>query len=61
MPTYMPSVAGGQNTTYFIAKPSDKVSDLPRHPDEVEHSEDCCVCGKDEGEENYPLICEKVR
>jgi len=52
-------VAGGQNTTYFIAKPSDKLSDLPRHPDEVEHSDDCLVCRKDEGEENSPIICEK--
>jgi len=53
-------VAGGQNTTYFIAKPSDKTSDLPRHPDEVEHADGCVVCRKDEeGADNPPLICEK--
>lgn len=53
------SIAAGQNTTYFLAKPNDKMSELPRHPDEVEHPEECIVCGKDE-EGNSPLICEKV-
>ncbi|SJL16851.1 related to SRM1  len=30
------SVAPGQNTTLFLVRPSDKMSDLPRHPVEVE-------------------------
>lgn len=53
-------VAAGQNTTFFLAKPNQKLSDLPRHPYELQGvPEACAVCGKDKGEEDSPLECEK--
>lgn len=55
---HLPSIAAGQNTTYFLATPSDKLSDLPRHPADLEAPEVCLVCHKDSGD---PLACDKVR
>ncbi|ETW78511.1 hypothetical protein HETIRDRAFT_386679 [Heterobasidion irregulare TC 32-1] len=49
-------IAAGQNTTYFLATPSDKLSDLPRHPADLEAPEVCLVCHKDSGD---PLACDK--
>lgn len=53
------SVAPGQNTTLLLAAPSEKMSDLPRHPD-VDAPEICVVCNV-EREGSEPLICDKVR
>ncbi|OCH96269.1 RCC1/BLIP-II protein [Obba rivulosa] len=52
-------VAAGQNTTFFLAKPNAKLSDLPRHPFEVEAPDACVVCGKDNGDDDPLLECEK--
>jgi hypothetical protein len=52
------SIAAGQNTTYFLARPNEKLSDLPRHPEEVEHADDCASCGQEKAED--PIVCEKV-
>ena len=54
-------VAAGQNTTFFIAKPSEKLSDLPRHPFEMEAPELCVVCNQDTGDDPNLLVCERVR
>ncbi|KAK0215160.1 regulator of chromosome condensation 1/beta-lactamase-inhibitor protein II [Armillaria fumosa] len=51
------SVAPGQNTTLFLVRPSDKMSDLPRHPVEVEVSDACLICRKEDEEE--ALECDK--
>ncbi|KAK0470721.1 regulator of chromosome condensation 1/beta-lactamase-inhibitor protein II [Armillaria novae-zelandiae] len=51
------SVVPGQNTTLFLARPSDKMSDLPRHPIEVEVSDACLICRKEDEEE--ALECDK--
>ncbi|KDQ62001.1 hypothetical protein JAAARDRAFT_528999 [Jaapia argillacea MUCL 33604] len=52
-------VAASQNTTFFLAKPNDKFSDLPRHPADV-HPPDLCVkCGTEKGEDDSPLECDK--
>lgn len=53
-------IAAGQNTTFFLAKPSDKLSDLPRHPADVEPPEVCVVCNEDNGDDDSPLECDKV-
>ncbi|THG99799.1 hypothetical protein EW026_g2605 [Hermanssonia centrifuga] len=52
-------IAAGQNTTFFLAKPSDKLSDLPRHPVDVEPPEVCVVCNEDNGDDDSPLACDK--
>ena len=53
-------VAAGQNTTFFLAKPSDKLSDLPRHPLDMEAPELCVVCKQDTGDDDSLLECEKA-
>ncbi|KAG8936417.1 hypothetical protein FRC03_001989 [Tulasnella sp. 419] len=50
-------IAAGQNTTFFIAVPGD--TELPRHPEEVDHPETCVICSKDLGEDVLELECEK--
>jgi hypothetical protein len=54
------SIAAGQNTTFFLAKPSSKLSDLPRHPVDVHPSSECIVCGIDDGDDDAALQCDKV-
>jgi len=54
------SVAAGQNTTFFLAKPNSKLSDLPRHPVDVHPSPECVVCGIDDGDDDAALQCDKV-
>jgi hypothetical protein len=54
------SIAAGQNTTFFLAKPNAKLSDLPRHPVDVHPSPECMVCGIDEGDDDDALQCDKV-
>ncbi|KIM60123.1 hypothetical protein SCLCIDRAFT_16396 [Scleroderma citrinum Foug A] len=53
------SVAAGQHTTLFLARPNDKFSELPRHPLEIDAPELCLVCGNDNGEDDSPLECDK--
>ncbi|EGN96958.1 hypothetical protein SERLA73DRAFT_185217 [Serpula lacrymans var. lacrymans S7.3] len=53
------SIAAGQNTTLFLAKPNSKLSDLPRHPVEVEAPDLCVVCEKDNGDDDPALECDK--
>jgi hypothetical protein len=61
-PDYGPSsISAGQNTTFFLARPSDKFSDLPRHPVDLEAPAECVECQKDNGEDDAPLECDKVR
>ena len=55
------SIAASQNTTIFLARPNDKYSDLPRHPENVDSAEECVVCSRDRGEDDSPLACDKVR
>ncbi|KAF9456066.1 regulator of chromosome condensation 1/beta-lactamase-inhibitor protein II [Collybia nuda] len=52
-------IAAGQNTTLFLAKPNDKLSDLPRHPIDVQAPQLCVPCGKENGEDDSPLECDK--
>ncbi|KAF8959620.1 regulator of chromosome condensation 1/beta-lactamase-inhibitor protein II [Flammula alnicola] len=52
-------IAAGQNTTLFLAKPNDKFTDMPRHPEDVNPPPFCVGCGKDSGEDNSPLECDK--
>ncbi|KAF7793518.1 hypothetical protein EIP86_004632 [Pleurotus ostreatoroseus] len=52
-------IAGGQCTTLFIAKPSEKLTDLPRHPEDMEAPDFCVVCNEDHGDDNAPLECDK--
>jgi hypothetical protein len=54
------SVAAGQHTTLFLAKPNAKFSDLPRYPLEVDAPELCIVCDKDNGDDDPALECDKV-
>ncbi|KAF5341225.1 hypothetical protein D9611_005924 [Ephemerocybe angulata] len=49
-------IAAGQNTTLFLARPNDKFSELPRHPEEVQPPPSCVKCKKDTGD---PLECDK--
>lgn len=49
-------IAAGQNTTLFLAKPNDKFSELPRHPEDVQPPTSCPRCRRDEGD---PLECDK--
>ncbi|KAF8514474.1 RCC1/BLIP-II [Gautieria morchelliformis] len=54
------SIAAGQNTTFFLAKPNEKLSDLPRHPVQLDGVPQACViCEEDRGDEDSPLECEK--
>ncbi|KAJ7230705.1 regulator of chromosome condensation 1/beta-lactamase-inhibitor protein II [Mycena pura] len=53
-------IAASQNTTFFIAKPIGKYSDLPRHPIDVDPPETCIQCGEDHGEDGPEVLeCEK--
>ncbi|KAI9572017.1 regulator of chromosome condensation 1/beta-lactamase-inhibitor protein II [Boletus coccyginus] len=52
------SVAAGQHTTLFLAKPNEKLSELPRHP-EVDAPELCLACNKDNGDDDPALECDK--
>jgi len=52
-------IAAGQNTTFFLASPNEKLSNLPRHPEEVEAPDVCVVCNEDKGDDDPPLECEK--
>lgn len=54
-------MAAGQNTTFFIAKPGEKLSDMPRHPYDMEAPELCVICNLDTGDDGSLLECEKVR
>ncbi|KAI0741335.1 RCC1/BLIP-II [Daedaleopsis nitida] len=52
-------IAAGQNTTFILARPNEKFSDLPRHPYEIEAPENCVVCDEDHGDDDAPLECDK--
>lgn len=52
-------IAAGQNTTFFLARPNDKLSDLPRHPVDLDTPQECIVCSQDNGEDDSPLECDK--
>ena len=54
------SIAAGQNTTFFLARPNEKLSDLPRHPADLDTPQECIVCCHDNGEDDSPLECDKV-
>jgi hypothetical protein len=54
------SIAAGQNSTLILAKPNQKLSDLPRHPVDVQPPMLCVKCNKDNGEDDPPLECDKV-
>jgi len=54
------SIAAGQNTTFFLARPNDKLSDLPRHPADLDTPQECIVCSQDNGDDDSPLECDKV-
>jgi len=61
IPTYrVTSIAPGQNTTFFLARPNDKLSDLPRHPADLDTPQECIVCFQDNGDDDSPLECDKV-
>ncbi|KAI0730901.1 RCC1/BLIP-II [Earliella scabrosa] len=53
-------VAAGQNTTFILARPNDKFSDLPRHPLDVNPPDICVVCDQDTGDDDAPLECDKA-
>ena len=52
--------AAGAHTTCFPAKPNDKLSELPIHPELSDLSELCIVCQQEKDEDDSPLECEKV-
>ncbi|KAF9038676.1 regulator of chromosome condensation 1/beta-lactamase-inhibitor protein II [Panaeolus papilionaceus] len=52
-------IAAGQNTTCFLAKPNEKFSDMPRHPEEVNPPQVCGKCQRDDGEDASTLECDK--
>ena len=52
------SIAGGQNSAFFLVTPNEKYSDLQRHPAELDTPEECLICHQDNGD---PLACDKVR
>ncbi|GBE86634.1 predicted protein [Sparassis crispa] len=52
-------IAAGQNTTFFLAGPNEKMSNLPRHPVDVDAPELCVLCNKDNGDDDAPLECDK--
>ncbi|KAI5454507.1 hypothetical protein NCC49_003405 [Naganishia albida] len=51
-------VAAAAYTTYWLAHPNSKSSDLERWPLDIPSPDDCIVCGKDQ-KNNNPLECEK--
>ncbi|KAF8584248.1 RCC1/BLIP-II [Ramaria rubella] len=54
-------IAAGQNTTFFLARPNQKLSDLPRHPIQLDGvPQACVVCEEDKGDDDDPLECEKA-
>ena len=53
-------VAPAQNNTFFLAKPSEKLSELERHPEEVDAPAECVVCNVDNGDDADVLQCDKV-
>jgi hypothetical protein len=55
------SVAAGQNTTLLLAKPNAKLSELPRHPIDVNAPSACVKCHKESEDDDSPLECEKVK
>ena len=54
------SIAAGQNTTLLLAKPNEKFSEMPRHPEEIDAPPHCVKCNRDNGEDDSPLECDKV-
>jgi len=52
-------IAAGQNTTFLIASPNELLSELPRHPADIESPELCLKCHTDRGESEPVLECEK--
>jgi alpha-tubulin suppressor-like RCC1 family protein len=53
-------IAPGQNTTLFLAVPSDKFSELPRHPEDIDASQHCVTCREeDKNDEDTSLQCDK--
>ncbi|KAF9483052.1 RCC1/BLIP-II [Pholiota conissans] len=52
-------IAAGQNTTCILAKPTEKFSDMPRHPEDVDPPVVCVGCKKDYGDDDSPLECDK--
>ncbi|KZT69242.1 RCC1/BLIP-II protein [Daedalea quercina L-15889] len=51
-------IAGSQNTTFFLAKPNEKMSDLPRHPVDLESPDQCIACNT--VDDDTPLLaCDK--
>jgi hypothetical protein len=54
------SIAAGQNTTLLLAKPNEKFSEMPRHPEEIDAPSHCVKCNRDNGEDDSPLECDKV-
>lgn len=59
---YPLSVAAGAHTTFFLATPNEKLSELDRYP-EVEPTEECLICNKADDEDDGATLleCEKVR
>lgn len=57
----MISIAPSQNSTIFLAVPSDKFSELPRHPEDVDASQHCKICSEDDRDDSdTSLQCDKV-
>ncbi|KAF7309577.1 PHD-type domain-containing protein [Mycena indigotica] len=53
-------LAAGQNTTFFLVRPNEKYSDLPRHPEVDNVPETCVECGIDHGDDGPEVLeCEK--
>ncbi|KZT10189.1 RCC1/BLIP-II [Laetiporus sulphureus 93-53] len=52
-------IAAGQHTTFFLAKPNEKMSELPRHPVDVGAPDLCVVCKTNKGEDDVLLECDK--
>ena len=55
-----PSVAAGAFCTFFLARPNDKLSDIPRYPLEIPSSSICLICNVDRGPDDFLLECEKA-
>ena len=53
-------IAAGQNTTFILAQPNEKFSELPRHPADIAAPDLCVVCNRDNGDDDAPLECDKV-
>ncbi|TFK95198.1 RCC1/BLIP-II [Pterulicium gracile] len=53
-------IAPSQNSTIFLAVPSDKFSELPRHPEDVDASQHCKICSEDDRDDSdTSLQCDK--